>query len=111
MAMPRPRSKVDLVAVLDLPACFDEIGVDAPDRSERTLPLQASPRAFDRNILGVHPDLHVEIRIDVLREEDGPKLEYRLQGFHNARIVAPRAESLRPNRGFLEERYDIFRRA
>lgn len=67
--------------------------------------------AFDRNILGVHPDLHVEIRLDILREEDGPMLQHGLQGFQGTRISIPRATSLQPDRGFLEERFDIFQRA
>jgi len=28
--------------------------------------------AFDRHILGVRPDLVVEVRLDILREVDGP---------------------------------------
>ena len=38
--------------------------------------------AFDRHVLGVRHDLRVEIRLDVLEEEDGPMLEHGLQGFH-----------------------------
>src|SRR5439155_9126531 len=38
--------------------------------------------AFDRNVLAVRPDLRVEVRLDVVEEEDGPMLEHGLQGFH-----------------------------
>src|SRR5262249_45318144 len=54
--------------------------------------------AFDTNVLGVTPDLQVQIRDDVLNEEDGPMLQHGLQGFHGARIHVPSAEALRPNR-------------
>jgi putative restriction endonuclease len=89
---------------------------DAHPRGEPIVPNGLSlcklhHAAFDRNILGVHPDLHVEIRMDILREEDGPMLQHGLQGFHEIRIGIPRAAALQPDRGFLEERYDIFRRA
>ncbi|MEI8190422.1 MAG: HNH endonuclease [candidate division NC10 bacterium] len=65
--------------------------------------------AFDRNIVGVRPDLKVEIREDVLQEEDGPMLHHGLQEFNNAPIWVPRKDILRPKREFLEERYAMFR--
>lgn len=67
--------------------------------------------AFDANVLGIRPDLTVEIRLDVLREKDGPMLEHGLQGFQGARIATPRHPSLHPKPEFLEERYTIFRKA
>lgn len=67
--------------------------------------------AFDHHILGVRPDLTVELRADVLREPDGPMLKYGLQGFQGARLFLPRDAALRPNREFVEERYAMFRRA
>ncbi len=66
--------------------------------------------AFDRHVLGVRPDLTVELRPDVLREPDGPMLKYGLQGFQDARLLLPRDPPLRPNREFVEERYGMFRR-
>ena len=68
-------------------------------------------RAFDRNVLGVRPDLVVEIRSDVLKEEDGPAMEHLLQGLHGTSIVVPRNAKQRPDREGLEERYEEFRRA
>jgi len=67
--------------------------------------------AFDRHVLGVRPDLTVELRPDVLREPDGPMLKYGLQGFQDARLLLPRDPALRPNLEFVEERYGMFRRA
>ncbi|MGB7622474.1 MAG: HNH endonuclease signature motif containing protein, partial [Terriglobia bacterium] len=68
--------------------------------------------AFDKYILGVRPDLVIEIRKDVLDESDGPMLMHGLQECHNARLaVVPIAKPLKPNKDFLEERYELFRKA
>jgi putative restriction endonuclease len=67
--------------------------------------------AFDRNVLGIRPDLRVEVRLDVLREIDGPMLVHGLQGFHETTLTVPSAERPRPKREFLEERYERFRQA
>ncbi len=67
--------------------------------------------AFDRYILGIRPDLVVDVRLDVLREADGPMLRHGLQGFQGSRIAVPRDERLRPNREWLAERYERFARA
>ena len=67
--------------------------------------------AFDAHIIGVTPDYVIEVREDILGERDGPMLEHGLQGFHGGRLQAPRSELLRPNRDFLAERYEIFRRS
>jgi putative restriction endonuclease len=66
--------------------------------------------AFDRHILGVRPDLVVETREDILREEDGPMLRHGLQGFQGVRIRVPRPDDLRPSTEFLAERYELFRK-
>jgi putative restriction endonuclease len=67
--------------------------------------------AFDRQVLGISPELRIEVREDVLREEDGPMLLHGLQGFQGSRLVIPRREELQPNRDFLAERYELFRHA
>ncbi|MFH2051147.1 MAG: HNH endonuclease [bacterium] len=67
--------------------------------------------AFDRHILGIRPDLKVEIRADILREVDGPMLRYGLQEMDGARIVLPSSTSLRPRSDLLEARYEQFRSA
>ncbi len=67
--------------------------------------------AFDRNILGIRPDLIVEVRLDILREVNGPMLKYGLQEMQGNRIVVPHAERLKPRREFLEERFQLFKRA
>lgn len=67
--------------------------------------------AFDSYILGVRPDLRVEIRVDILGEGDGPMLRHGLQGFQGLSIEIPRVARLRPNRDFLAERYELFKKA
>jgi putative restriction endonuclease len=68
--------------------------------------------AFDRNILGIRPDLVVEIRNDILEEEDGPMLRHGLQDLHGKDLVViPRSREQKPDPARLEERYQMFRRA
>lgn len=67
--------------------------------------------AFDRHILGVRPDLVIEIRRDVLDEHDGPMLTHGIQGFQGTQICVPRSDPLRPDRELLAERYTLFRDA
>jgi putative restriction endonuclease len=67
--------------------------------------------AFDQNILGIRPDLVVEIRADILEETDGPMLKHGLQEMAGINLVVPRVVELRPRRDFLEERYVLFRKA
>ena len=67
--------------------------------------------AFDTNIVGIRPDLVLEVRPDVLLEIDGPMLRHGLQGTHGERIRVPANPNLQPRPAFLEERYDLFRKA
>ena len=67
--------------------------------------------AFDRNILGIRPDFIVEVRMDILREKDGPMLLHGLQGFQGKTIFRPSSRALWPRADFLAERYEEFRRA
>ena len=38
-------------------------------------------------------------------------LQHGLQGFQGVKILVPRAEHLRPRTAFLEERYELFKKA
>jgi putative restriction endonuclease len=64
--------------------------------------------AFDQKILGIRPDYVAEIRLDILKEVDGPMLKHGLQEMHGAKIHVPRSARLKPNRRALEERYEQF---
>ena len=65
--------------------------------------------AFDRFFLGVRPDYVIEVRPDVLEEEDGPTLKHAIQGLHGTRIMVPRRREDRPAAELLEARYRRFR--
>ena len=65
--------------------------------------------AFDQNILGVRPDLVVEVRADILEEFDGPMLRHGLQEMAGVRLQQPVRPQERANSEALEERYAEFR--
>jgi len=65
--------------------------------------------AFDQNIIGITPDYHVHVREDILQEVDGPMLKHGIQAMHGNKLILPRSVSSRPNREWLEERYEIFK--
>lgn len=67
--------------------------------------------AYDANIVGIRPDLVVEVSEPVLREVDGPMLRYGLQATHGTKLVIPRRPTDQPRPAFLEARYEEFRAA
>jgi putative restriction endonuclease len=67
--------------------------------------------AYDANIIGIRPDLVIEIRNDILVETDGPMLAHGLQDFHHASIWTPRSVKTAPDDQALEERYEEFKAA
>ncbi len=67
--------------------------------------------AFDRHFIGIRPDYMVEVRRDLLEEEDGPMLLHGLQGMHATRIQVPRKAVEKPDPALLERRYEEFRSA
>ena len=64
--------------------------------------------AFDRLLLGVHPDYVIHVRPDILYEIDGPMLRHGLQGLEGQRIVVPSRRVERPDEGRLAGRYEEF---
>jgi putative restriction endonuclease len=68
-------------------------------------------RAFDSDILGIRPDFIVEVRPDVLSEEDGPTLLYAIQGVHGSGLTLPTQRRAWPAQDLLDERYEHFRAA
>lgn len=65
--------------------------------------------AFDHLFLGITPDYTVELREDILAEEDGPMLQHGLKELHTQRILLPRRKDLWPDRDLLDARYQRFR--
>jgi len=67
--------------------------------------------AYDQNILGIRPDLVVQVQPRVLAEVDGPMLRYGLQEMNDIRLTVPRARDSQPDKDRLEERWAAFRAA
>jgi putative restriction endonuclease len=65
--------------------------------------------AFDRNFLAIRPDYVVEIRQDILEENDGPMLLHGLKEMHGQQIILPKKYEHRPRQALLERRYERFR--
>jgi len=65
--------------------------------------------AYDRNILGVRPDLQVDVQPRVLAEIDGPMLRHGLQEMAGVRLLVPRRIDAQPDPDRLRERYLEFR--
>lgn len=90
-----------------------------PDEHERGLPVVTNGlslckihhAAFDSNLVGIRPDLVVEVQRTVLLEVDGLMLKHGLQEMNGARISVPHRRSLQPDPDRLEERYERFRLA
>jgi putative restriction endonuclease len=64
--------------------------------------------AFDRYFLSVRPDYKIEVRADVLEEEDGPTLKHAIQALHEKHIWLPRSAKDRPGVDLLTLRYEQF---
>lgn len=65
--------------------------------------------AYDAGILGVAPNLRIEIRSDILDEIDGPLLEHGLKGLHGKPLrVVPTRRDERPDPDLLEIHYAKF---
>jgi putative restriction endonuclease len=67
--------------------------------------------AFDNQIVGIRPDLVIEVRRDILDERDGPMLLHGLQGMSGRLITVPRRQDWKPQTALLEQRYEAFRSA
>jgi len=66
--------------------------------------------AFDSYFLAIRPDYIVEVRKDIMEEEDGPMLMHGLKGIHHNKIVLPTSRHLLPDPILLERRYADFRK-
>ncbi len=65
--------------------------------------------AFDKYFIGIRPDYAIEVRKDVLDEEDGPMLIHGLKDLNGKTIILPSPQSLSPDPELLERRYEEFR--
>jgi putative restriction endonuclease len=67
--------------------------------------------AFDGLFIGISPDHIIQVRPDLLAEEDGPMLLHGLQGLNGKKIVLPHTIAAQPNPELLDRRFSEFRRA
>ena len=66
-------------------------------------------RAFDKNVIGIHPrTLSIETRPSILEEQDGPTLKHAIQGVNGTLLIKPRRSEHAPDASLLEERYEAF---
>lgn len=64
--------------------------------------------AFDRSFIGIRPDYTIEIRQDILEENDGPMLLHGLKEMNNQALILPRKHENKPSIALLERRYERF---
>ncbi len=64
--------------------------------------------AYDSFILGVTPDYIIQVREDILHEEDGPVLQHGIKGLHKSRLVLPTSRNQWPSQKSLTWRYSRF---
>jgi putative restriction endonuclease len=64
--------------------------------------------AFDRSFVGLRPDFVIEVRPDILREQDGPTLVHAIQALHHTRMVLPRSPAHHPDPDPVRQRYERF---
>jgi putative restriction endonuclease len=86
---------------------------DAEDGGDPVLPngmalCKIHHAAFDRNFLGITPNLVVQINQRLLDEIDGPMLKHGLQEMHGGTISVPRRMDAKPDPNRLEQRYEAF---
>ena len=67
--------------------------------------------AYDSFIIGLTPDFIIQVREDILEEEDGPVLQHGLKGLHKTKLILPSSKSHYPSRDALDWRYSRFTRA
>lgn len=67
--------------------------------------------AYDENLLGVRPDLVIEVRPDVRDQIDGPMLRHGLQEMAGLSLLKPRTRAAQADPDRLEQRYEQFRQA
>ena len=90
-----------------------------PDSHPRGLPIvpngislcKIHHAAYDKNLIGVRPDLVIEVRPDIMSESDGPMLRHGLQEMAGTVLHVPRSRASRPAEEALEERFEAFRAA
>jgi putative restriction endonuclease len=64
--------------------------------------------AYDQYLIGIRPDLTIQVAEDVLEEIDGPMLQHGLKAIAGQRIATPKAARLRPDIDRLGWKFALF---
>ena len=64
--------------------------------------------AYDQNILGIDHEYRVHINQKMLKERDGPMLQYGFQEMNECNIILPRNLKDHPDKDKLAERFNEF---
>jgi len=64
--------------------------------------------AFDNFFIGITPDYKIVVREDILEEINGPMLQHGIKELQNISIQLPKNESHKPNKEYLDIRYQKF---
>ncbi len=68
--------------------------------------------AYDADLLGISPDLLVDVATAIREDTDGPMLRHGLQELHGQRLrVVPRSRSERPDLELLDRRWQRYQAA
>lgn len=67
--------------------------------------------AYDAHLIGIRPDLVIEVSRRLMEERDGPTLEHGLKAFAGRTLHLPRRQDQYPDSERLEQRYELFRKA
>jgi len=67
--------------------------------------------AFDSFMIGVTPDYLIQVRQNILDEEDGPILKHGLKEMHNSTLILPNLKKYWPEKEYLAWRYDKYKKA
>lgn len=64
--------------------------------------------AYDREFIGISPNLDVHVNEALLKEKDGPMLQHGIQEMHGVKINVPKIELNQPDKELLDFRYQKF---
>jgi putative restriction endonuclease len=86
---------------------------DAEDRGEPVIQnglalCRIHHGAYDQFLIGIRPDLRIEVAEDVIAEVDGPMLEHGLKKADGLRIRVPETKKLHPDPENLQWKYEKY---
>jgi len=67
-------------------------------------------RAYDAELIGIDPDYKIHVSDRLYIEDGGPLLDKGILDFNGKLLCVPHAKKLQPNRDYLAERFDLYKR-